>query len=67
MKRVKSLGVQKYDLSGQDNEYTYEDPFTLECKRNGIKIWSLAIDVRTGDAEQGPPERLRDGDQVVFH
>lgn len=56
-------------LSCQDNKYTcaHEDPFILKCNRNGIKLWSLALDVRTGDGEQGPPQELRDGDQVVFH
>lgn len=52
----------------QDQRYQYEDPFVLKTLSNRIKLWTVAIDVRSPDPVQELPlRRLGPDDVVLFH
>lgn len=55
----------------KDERYEKDGAFILKCLDNEIRIWSLAIDVRTSEQPTAElPARglnLLQGDQVLFH
>lgn len=65
------LNLQEIEMSdlGQDGRYEKEGAFILKCKRNDIKMWSLAIDVRASESPtvELPGRGLLKGDRILFH
>lgn len=53
----------------QDSDYQKEGAFILNCQRNNIKMWTLAIDVRSSERPtvELPERGLLKGDKVLFH